>query len=194
MHVGSSTLLSMNYKAYAVVLDSVTGLPMKHRMLKFTSDAKAWQDEDDKEIVRLTSKTKIMRPILPHQKPSDRLASYYNPQASTKTADGDVVRRIRGTYGGDRGDPYPEDTAAYVANLTTAKLLLNFVVSTPKARFMTMDITDFYLNTTLKRKAYMWIRKDLLSDKSIELLGVQDPGDGKTTSYYLKFQKAYMAS
>ena len=53
--------------------------------------------------------------------------------------------RVRGTYGSDRGDPYPDDTVAYVVDLTTVKLLLNSVVSTPHARFITMDITDFYL-------------------------------------------------
>ena len=55
------------------------------------------------------------------------------------------MRRLRGIYGGDRGDPYPDDTVAYVVDPTTVKLLLNSVVSTPHDRFITMDITDFYL-------------------------------------------------
>ena len=40
------------------------------------------------------------------------------------------------------------------ANLLTVKLLLNSVVSSPGAKFMTMDITNFYLKTPLKRKEY----------------------------------------
>ena len=63
-----------------------------------------------------------------------------------------------GTYGGDRDDP--NDTAAYTADMTDVKLFLNSVVSTPKARFMTMDITDFYLGTPLDHMAYMRIHRN----------------------------------
>jgi hypothetical protein len=143
-------------------------------MLKFGIDAKEWQDSDDEEIFRLAKKTQTIAPILPDTKPKDRTASYYNPQASTKIKDGKLIRRTRGVIGGNIADPYPDDTAAYVADMITVKLLWNSVVSTPNARFMTMDITDFYLGTTLKRKAYMWIRRDQLSHKSIKLLGIQD--------------------
>jgi hypothetical protein len=165
---------SQTAKVHAAVLDNNTGLPIKQSLLKFTPDAEVWQKTDDAEIVRLTKKTGTMKPILPQDKPSDRTASYYNPQSSTKVEEGKLIRRTRGTYGGDRGDPYPDDTAAYVADITTVKLLWNSVVSTPGAKFMTMDITDFYLGTTLTRKAYMWIRRDQLSEASIDMLNVRD--------------------
>jgi len=35
------------------------------------------------------------------------------------------------------------------------KLLVNSVISTPGAKFMTMDISNFYLMTPLKRKEYL---------------------------------------
>ena len=41
------------------------------------------------------------------------------------------------------------------ADILTVKLLLNSVVSTPGAKFFTMDISNFYLNTPLKRKEYV---------------------------------------
>jgi hypothetical protein len=41
--------------------------------------------------------------------------------------------------------------------MTTVKCLLNSVVSTPDAIFMTMDISDFYLNAPMERYEYMRI-------------------------------------
>ena len=41
--------------------------------------------------------------------------------------------------------------ATPMAEMLVAKLLFNNVVSTPRARFMTMDISNFYLMTSLKR-------------------------------------------
>ena len=56
--------------------------------------------------------------------------------------------------GGDRVH-YPGDAGMPTANLLTVKLLLNSIISTPNAKFMTMDIKDFYLNTPMARYEYM---------------------------------------
>ena len=90
-----------------------------------------------------------MRFINPRNKPTDRLASYYNPQVRVKVKDNVVKRRVRGTYGGNLSD-YQGETAAFTADLTTVKLLLNATVSEEGARFMTLDITDFYLCSPLE--------------------------------------------
>jgi hypothetical protein len=50
-------------------------------------------------------------------------------------------------YLGDAGTP--------TADLLTVKLLLNSIISTPNAKFMTMDIKDFYLDTLMARYEYM---------------------------------------
>ena len=42
--------------------------------------------------------------------------------------------------------------------MLVAKLLFNSVISTHGARFMTMDITNFYLMTPLKRPEYVKIK------------------------------------
>ena len=52
--------------AYAAVLDSATGLPVKHRQLKLLPDAPEWELADDDEILRLTRRTGTMKPILPY--------------------------------------------------------------------------------------------------------------------------------
>ncbi len=56
--------------------------------------------------------------------------------------------------GGDRVHS-PEDAGTPTADLLTVKLLLNSIISTPNAKFTTMDIKDFYLNTPMARYEYM---------------------------------------
>ena len=46
------------------------------------------------------------------------------------------------------------DTTTRTADLTTCKLHMNSVVSTPGAKFAGGDVKDFYLNTPLKKKRY----------------------------------------
>ena len=53
-----------------------------------------------------------------------------------------VVNRIRITVGGDRLN-VPGATTTHCAGLTTTKCLLNSTISTPGARFMTLDIKYF---------------------------------------------------
>jgi Reverse transcriptase (RNA-dependent DNA polymerase) len=65
-------------------------------------------------------------------------------------------RRVRFTVGGDKID-YPDEVATKTAELTTAKLLFNSVLSTPNAMFAAFDIKDFYLNTPMERFEYMRI-------------------------------------
>ena len=89
--------------------------------------------------------------------------------------DGKLIYRIRGTVGSDRGDQYMDDTAAYVADLTTVKLLLNKVVSTKGAKFMTLDITDFYPGTAPKTKQYMRVHRNMIPESTIKHYNISDP-------------------
>ena len=65
--------------------------------------------------------------------------------------------RTRLVAGGNRVH-YPGDAGTPTAYLLTAKLLLISIISTPNAKFMTMDIKDFYLNTPMARYEYMQLR------------------------------------
>jgi len=62
--------------------------------------------------------------------------------------------RTRLVAGGDKVH-YPGDAGTPTADLLTIKILLNSTISTPNAKFMTMDIKDFYLNTPMARYEYM---------------------------------------
>ncbi len=59
--------------------------------------------------------------------------------------------------GGDRV-LYPGDVGTPTTDLFTIKILINSIISTAGAKFMTMDIKDFYLNTPVARYEYMQLR------------------------------------
>ncbi len=73
--------------------------------------------------------------------PSDRKATYYNPQLKTKVKADGIQRRVRGTY---------------TAHLETIRVLLNSIVS-EHVSILTADIKDFYLGIPPDRKEYMRI-------------------------------------
>ena len=65
--------------------------------------------------------------------------------------------RIRFTVGRDRIKYDGNVVSTPGADLTSVKCLLNSVISTLDARFMTMDIKDFYLNNPMEQYEYMRI-------------------------------------
>ena len=70
------------------------------------------------------------------------------------TPDKQEKHRTRLAVGGDRIF-YNYDISTPTAELITVKLLLNSVVSTPNAKFMTIDIKNVYLNTEMTNFEYM---------------------------------------
>jgi hypothetical protein len=44
---------------------------------------------------------------------------------------------------------YPDDCGTPTADLLTVKLLLNSIISTPNAKFMIIDLKDFYQLTPM---------------------------------------------
>jgi hypothetical protein len=65
--------------------------------------------------------------------------------------------------GGDKIE-YPGDKSTSTAGLTTAKMIFNSTISTPGARFLVIDIKNFYLNTPLGRYEYMVVLMSSLTD------------------------------
>ena len=69
------------------------------------------------------------------------------------------THRIRITVGGDRLD-CPEDTGSPAANMLETKLLVNSTISRAKygARFISADITNYFLASPMRRCEYMRVR------------------------------------
>ncbi len=74
---------------------------------------------------------------------------------------------------------YQGDVRTPTADLITVKLLLNSIISTPNTKFMTMDITDFYLNTPMAWYEYMRLRladmpKDIIAHYKLNNIATPD--------------------
>ena len=61
-----------------------------------------------------------------------------------------------------------------MADMLVAKILFNCVVSTRNAKFMTMDISNFYLMNPLKRPVYICISIKDIRDEIINKYKLKD--------------------
>ncbi len=75
--------------------------------------------------------------------------------------------------GGDRVH-YPGNARTPTANLLTVKLLIDSTISTPNAKYMTMDIKDFHLNTPMARYEYMQLQIADMTDDVIKHYNLTD--------------------
>jgi hypothetical protein len=62
----------------------------------------------------------------------------------------------------------PGDCGTPTADLLMVKLLLNSIISTPHAKFMTLNLKDFYLMTPMKRYEYFQIKLELFPQDIID--------------------------
>jgi hypothetical protein len=80
--------------------------------------------------------------------PPGRMATYLRIVVDIRPQKAES-NRVRFTAGGNLVD-YPGDVSTPTADMLTAKLLFNSVLSTPKAKFSCFDISNFYLNTPME--------------------------------------------
>jgi hypothetical protein len=98
----------------------------------------------------------------------------------------DEKERTRLTVGGDQIE-YPGYNSTRTGGLTTAKILINSVISTKGAQFLVIDIKNFYVNTPLGRFEYMVINLASLPQETIEKYDLNELAqDGKV---YIEIQK-----
>ena len=90
----------------------------------------------------------------------------YRPEKEEKERFRLVVGGDRITYAGDAGTP--------TADLLTIKLVVNSVVSTPNAKYLTLDLKDFYLNTPMARPEYIRIKLSDIPEDVIERYKLRD--------------------
>ena len=90
--------------------------------------------------------------------------------------------RTRLTVGGDRIN-YPEDCGTPTADMLLVKLLLNSVISTRRAKFMTADIKNFYLNTPLTRYEYVRLKLSDIPEEVIREYKLREKANADGTVY-----------
>ena len=117
--------------------------------------------------------------------------SQQQTQVKIKTdAEGNVKRRVRATYGGDRSD-YEGERSTQPATIATVKLHLNSTISTPDAQYVTMDIKDYYLGTPMSHKEWMWADLKQLPAESIKKYNLEElASKGKNRRVLIRIDKA----
>ena len=104
--------------------------------------------------------------------PKDRVVTYarivvdYRPQKADPN-------RVRITAGGNLIQ-YPGELTTRTSDLRTTKIMLNSVISTRGARYMTADAANFYLATPMERKEYLRIAVELIPQEFMESYNLQD--------------------
>ena len=155
------------------IIDPTTGQSLEYRhLIKNTSTKKIWNTSFANELGRLANGvgdriagTNTIAFIPKNMVPVGRRVTYgrivvdFRPHKSEPN-------RTRLTVGGDKID-YPGEVRTDTADIVTAKLLLNSVVSTPRARCCIVDIKDFYLNNKLLRYEYMRMPISLFPEEII---------------------------
>jgi hypothetical protein len=146
------------YSAFQAIIKGDEGKPLSYRQLLQGPDATEWQDHSSQEWDRLIEGTATLRFVPASTKPRHQKAAYIKHVCieKIKPPGTTLVKRVRTTAGGDKIE-YSGDKAANTAGLKTIKTLWNSVLSTYKAKFMTIDVKDFYLNTRLQTPEYAWV-------------------------------------
>ena len=136
---------------------------MKHPKYK-----DVWTKSFGKEIRRLATTTEIIFFIGKENIPSDRKGDETYARIVSIFRDGKKDKyRTRVTMGGNLVN-FPGDCGTPTADLLTVKLLLNSIISNKNAKFMTLDIKDFYLMTPMKRYEYFRMKLDLFPQDIID--------------------------
>ena len=165
------------------VLDQETGEMLEYRQLIKHSRLKdTWNYSAANEYGRLAQGIggRIKNPtntivfIRKEQVPKDRLKdTTYGKYVCNVRPQKVEQNRTRLTAGGDRIN-YPWEVGTPTADMILCKCLFNSVVSTPGARFMCIDISNFYLNSPLKRFEYMKLKVADIPDEVVEEYGLTE--------------------
>ena len=153
----------------AAVLDEETGDLLEYRhLLKHPKHRDIWSTSFGTEIRRLATTTKTIvfmsKSMIPHNRRKDIT---YGRIVCAYRAEKKDPHRTRITMGGNLIN-YPHDCGTPTADLLTVKLMFNSIVSTHNAKFMTIDIKDFYLMTPMERYEYFRMKLELFPEDIIE--------------------------
>jgi hypothetical protein len=143
-----------------------TGKSLKHQELITTLRHKTkWMKSTANEINRLYT-TNTIRFIRRSDIPKGQKVTYGSFLVDIKDHK-EEKERTRLTVGGDQIE-YTGHKSTRTSGLTTAKIFINSVISTPNAKFLVIDIKNFYVNTPLGRFEYMVINLASLPQETID--------------------------
>jgi hypothetical protein len=156
------------------VIDPITGKSLEYRELITNPATKViWTRSSANKFGRLTQDvggrikgTNTMKFIQRDKVPKHKIPTYAQFVCNIRPHKAEP-ERTRLTVGGNLID-YPGDTSAPTADITTFKILLNSILSTPNAKACCADVKNFYLNTPMDESEYMRIPITLIPDEIIQ--------------------------
>lgn len=155
---------------HGTAINPDTGRVAEYAELSQSSDGPQWQESNAEEIGRLFqglgpdshmpkgSDTCFF--IKPHQLPKGKNATYIRVVCADRPEKKNP-RRVRWTAGGNLVT-YPYSCSTKTADVSTCKTMLNSVISQRGRRYMTMDLSDFYLSCVLDIYEYVRVPTHLL--------------------------------
>ena len=155
------------------ILDDETGQSLEFRhLIKLEKYRDVWMKSFDNELGRLAQGIRDIPgtdtiDFIPFTDVPKGEAVTYGRIVCTFRPQKDEVNHTRLTVGGNLLVCL-YDVSTPTSDLTTAKLLFNLVISTPGARFITLDLKNFYLKTPLPNAQYMRMKLDMLPEEIIE--------------------------
>jgi hypothetical protein len=170
-------------------MDEYTGDMLEYRhLVKIPKYRAVWSKAFGKEIGRLAQGQKgvvdgtnalffIPQSEVPPKRRKDityaRICADHRPEKADPN-------RIQITLGGNLVN-YPGDVGTRTADLLTVKLLLNSVTSTPGAKFMSLDISNFYLMAPMTQYEYVRMNLSDFPDDIIEEYKLRKIADANGT-------------
>ena len=165
------------------VMDADTGKLLNYKQLmRSPKYKKKWATSSANEFGRLANgiggrikkPTNTIKFIKRKDIPRDRRKDVtYGSFVCNVRPEKEEQERTRFVVGGDRIN-YPGEVATPTADMLVAKILFNSVVSTNGAKFMTMDISNFYLMTPLKRPEYIRVSLKDIPEEVIKEYKLKD--------------------
>ena len=177
------------------VLNNDTGELMEMRQLmRNPKYAAVWGRSFTKELGRLaqgileTEGTNTIIFIRYDEIPLERRKHItYGKTVVTHRPEKEDPDRTRLTVGGNRIS-YPGDVSTPTVEMMTVKMHLNSVISTKDARYCTIDLKDFYLNTPMDRPEFMRMKLSDLPAEFVQAYNLDKLAD-HNGNVYIKVQK-----
>ena len=162
-------------------MDLTSGQALEYRHLIRGPNGDTWTRALANYLVRLSQGVGTRMPtgtntvffISKNATPQGSKVTYAQMVASIRPNKSEV-NRVRVTVGGNHLE-FLGATTTHCAGLTTTKCLINSTISTPGARFMTLDIKYFYYGTAMARYEYMKLALACIPDKIIEQYNLNTP-------------------
>jgi hypothetical protein len=178
------------------VMDKDTGKLLYYRQLNSLKYKKAWSLSAANKFGqqangiggRIKNPTNTIKFISQHKVPADRRKDVrYRQSVCLVRPEKAEPNQMQFMVGGNRIN-YPGKVATPTAEMIVAKMLFNSVISTKGARFMAMDISNFYLMSPLHHANFIQIKLSGIPNEVIRELKLRKKAT-KNRSIYIRAKR-----